>query len=139
MGMGGEGGGKGKGIGKVIAKMKRRRFSVNATVPLLCRYIYTLHVRDYVVYCDNLIVMGYEKSDQFVQQPNLFLQVDLLLHATSKCEKCITTLTEIVVVWSFCSTCTCTVNQRLLRAPTTHTTVDSFASDVARSCKTNCA
>ena len=39
-----------------------------------------------------------------------------LLHllATVTCEKLITTITELVVVWRACNTCTCTVNLRFL-------------------------
>ena len=42
---------------------------------------------------------------------------DLLLLATTKSESVkhyITTITELVVVWSVYSTCTCTVNKRFL-------------------------
>ena len=63
------------------------------------------------------------------------LTEDLLHLATAKSEKCITTITELVVVWSVCST---RVSQwfLVLVATVAHATLDAFASDVARSCKT---
>ena len=44
-----------------------------------------------------------------------------------KSVKRVITIAELVVVWSVCSTCTCTVNQKVFVATVTHAMLYAFA------------